>query len=107
MCIRDSWKTYRDEVRKVQITDIKTMARKYMHEIPVVVVVGRADKVEPQIKEVLPGATIVHYNTDLECTDKGNPLCAANQPKAGPAPAPAAAPVAAAPAPAAAPAAKK
>ena len=104
---QDYWKTYRDEVRKVQITDIKTMARKYMHEIPVVVVVGRADKVEPQIKEVLPGATIVHYNTDLECTDKGNPLCAANQPKAGPAPAPAAAPVAAAPAPAAAPAAKK
>ena len=94
----DYWKTYRDEVRKVQIGDIQAMARKYMHEVPVLVVVGRGDKVEPQIKEVMPGATIVHYNTDLECIDK-SPLCAANQPRAGsstpaaaPAPAPAAAP---------------
>jgi zinc protease len=81
----DYWKTYRDEVRKAQITDIKAMASKYMHAVPVVVVVGRADKVEPQIKAALPDATIVKYNTDLECLDRGNPLCAANQPKAAPA----------------------
>ncbi len=95
----DYWKTYRDEVRKVQLPDIKAMARKYMHDIPVVVIVGRADKVESQIKAALPDATIVHYNTDLECTDK-SPLCAANPARpAGPA---AAAPAAmAAPAPAA------
>jgi len=91
----DYWKTYRDEVAKVQIGDIKTMARKYMHEVPVVVIVGRADKVESQIKTALPDATIVHYNTDLECVDK-SPLCAANQPRLGSAaPAPAAAPAAA------------
>ena len=88
----DYWKTYRDEVRKVQIGDIKAMARKYMHDVPVVVVVGRADKIESQVKAALPDATIVHYNTDLECVDK-TPLCAANQPRPGssaPAPGPAA-----------------
>ncbi len=90
----DYWKTYRDEVRKAQISDVKAMANKYMHATPVVVIVGRADKVEPQIKTALPNATIVHYNTDLECLDK-SPLCAANQPKKGNAPAPAAAPAAA------------
>ncbi len=99
----DYWKTYRDEVSKVQIADIQAMAQKYMHQVPVVVVVGRADKVESQIKEALKDATIIHYNTDLECLDKGNPLCAPNQPKAG-APA-AAAPAAPAAAPAPAPAA--
>ena len=78
----DYWKTYRDEVAKVQIGDIKAVARKYMHEVPVIVVVGRADKVESQIKTALPDATIVHYNTDLECVDK-SPLCAANQPRLG------------------------
>ena len=93
----DYWKTYRDEVRKVQLADVKAMATKYMHATPVVVIVGRADKVEPQIKAALPTATIVKYNTDLECLEKGNPLCAANQPKKGGA-APAAAPAAAPPA---------
>lgn len=86
----DYWKTYRDEVRKVNLPDIKAMARKYMHEVPVVVVVGRADKVETQIKAALPDATIVHYNTDLVCTDK-SPLCATNQAQPGSA-APAATP---------------
>lgn len=92
----DYWKTYRDEVRKVQIGDIKAMAQKYMNKVPIVVIVGRADKVEPQIKDALKDATIVHYNTDLECVDK-SPLCAANKPKANTAPAaaPAAAPPAA------------
>lgn len=98
----DYWKTYRDEVRKVQISDVKTMANKYMHATPVVVVVGRADKVESQIKAALPTATIVKYNTDLECLDK-SPLCAANQPKKGAASAPT---PAAAAAPATTPAAK-
>jgi predicted Zn-dependent peptidase len=94
----DYWKNYRDEVRKVQLADMRAMSRKYMHEVPVVVVVGRADKVTEQIKSALPDAAIVKYNTDLECLDKG-PLCAANQPRAGAA-APAPAAPAAAPAPA-------
>ena len=94
----DYWKTYRDEVRKVQLSDIRAMAKKYMSPVPVVVIVGRADKVESQIKEALKDATIVHYNTDLECIDK-SPFCAANKPLAATAPAPAPTP---APAPAAA-----
>lgn len=85
----DYWKTYRDEVRKVQLGDIRAMAQKYMNRVPVVVIVGRADKVESQIKEALKDATIVHYNTDLECTDQ-SPFCAANKPRAA-APTPAAA----------------
>ena len=96
----DYWKTYRDEVRKVQLSDIRAMAKKYMSPVPVVVIVGRADKVESQIKEALKDATIVHYNTDLECIDK-SPFCAANKPLAATAPAPAPAPTPA-PAPAAA-----
>lgn len=89
----DYWKTYRDEVRKVQLADIKAMSSKYMHQIPVVVVVGRADKVESQIKTALPNATIVKYNADLECIEQTNKaLCAANKAKPpGAAPAPAAA----------------
>jgi zinc protease len=90
----DYWKTYRDEVRKVQIADIRAMARKYMNPTPIVVLVGRADKVEPQVKEALKDAVIVHYNTDLECTDK-SPLCAANKPLAAATAAPAAAKTAA------------
>jgi len=98
----DYWKTYRDEVRKVQIGDIRAMAQEYMSRTPIVVLVGRADKVEPQVKEVLKDAIIVRYNTDLECTDK-SPHCAANKPlAAGNKPA-TAAPPAAAPAAAAAP----
>lgn len=90
----DYWKTYRDEVRKVQLPDIRAMAKKYMNPTPIVVLVGRADKVEPQVKEALKDAVIVHYNTDLECTDK-SPLCAANKPLAAATAAPAAAKTAA------------
>lgn len=80
----DYFKTYRDEVRKVQIGQMQEMARKYMSDRPVVVVVGRADKVESQIKEALPQAAIVHYDTDLKCQEKDAALaalCAANQAK--------------------------
>jgi zinc protease len=79
----DYYKTYRDEVRKVQIDDMKAMARKYMNDVPVVVVVGRADKVESQIKQALPDATIVHYDTDLKCLEKDTTFCAANKAGAG------------------------
>lgn len=96
----DYWKTYRDEVRKVQIADIQAMSEKYMNKTPIVVIVGRADKVESQIKDALKDATIVHYNTDLECTDK-SPLCAANKPRAGSSAPAASAPAAAPAAPAA------
>jgi len=74
----DYYKTYRDEVRKAQLGDMKAMARKYINDVPVVVVVGRADKIESQIKEAMPDATIVHYDTDLKCVEKDTTFCAAN-----------------------------
>lgn len=74
----DYYKTYRDEVRKAQLGDMKAMARKYINDVPVVVVVGRADKIESQIKEALPDAAIVHYDTDLKCVEKDTTFCAAN-----------------------------
>ncbi len=74
----DYYKTYRDEVRAAQIGDLKTMARRYISNTPIVVVVGRADKVESQIKEALPTATIVHYDQDLKCLEKDTTFCAAN-----------------------------
>lgn len=91
----DYYKTYRDEVRKAQLADMKTMSRKFMNDVPVVVVVGRADKTEQQIKDALPDATIVHYDTDLNCIEKDTTFCAANKadlaaaPATAPAPAPA------------------
>jgi zinc protease len=78
----DYYKTYRDEVRKANIADMKAMARKYINDVPVVVVVGRKDKVESQIKEAMPDAVIVNYDTDLKCLEKDTTFCAKNQPKA-------------------------
>ena len=66
----DYYKTYRDEVLKVQIGDIQAMARAHMRATPHVVIVGTAKKVEEQIKEALPGAEIVLYDTDLNRIQK-------------------------------------
>ena len=77
----DYYKTYRDEVRRAQLAEMRAMARKYINDQPVVVVVGRADKVEEQIKAALPGATIVHYDNELRCIEKDTTFCAANQQK--------------------------
>lgn len=63
---KDYWRTYRDEVRAVQMPDIKAVSAKYIHAVPVIVVVGKAKKVEPLIKEALPNAEIIKYNTDLQ-----------------------------------------
>ncbi len=60
------WRTYRDEVRAVKKEDIKAVSAKYIHAVPVIVVVGKAKKVEPLIKEALPKAEIIKYNTDLQ-----------------------------------------
>ncbi|HEY8376887.1 MAG TPA: pitrilysin family protein, partial [Nannocystis sp.] len=86
----DYYKTYRDEVRKAQLPEMKVIAGKYMNAVPIVVVVGRADKVESQIKSALPDAVIVHYDSDLRCIEKDQTYCAANRPE-GAAPAAAAA----------------
>jgi zinc protease len=61
----DYWRVYRDQVAAVAPKDVKDVARKYVHPIPHVVVVGRADKVEKQIKQVFPKAKIVKYDGEL------------------------------------------
>ncbi|MCA9659966.1 MAG: insulinase family protein [Myxococcales bacterium] len=62
----DYYKTYRDEVLKVTKEDVQTMATKYMLSVPHIVMVGTAKKVEPLIKEALPDAEIILYDTDLK-----------------------------------------
>jgi predicted Zn-dependent peptidase len=62
----DYWKTYRDEVAAVTREDVKAAARKYIHPVPHVVIVGKAKKIEKQLKEVLPSAEIVLYDTELK-----------------------------------------
>lgn len=63
----DYYNRYIEEVRKIQIGDMKTIAAKYVHPIPVIVVVGKAAKVRQQIKgvEKLKNAKIIEYDTDL------------------------------------------
>ncbi len=62
----DYWDGYRDRLASVTPADVKDVARKYIHPIPHVVIVGDAKAVEPQIRQVLPDAKIVKYNTELE-----------------------------------------
>ncbi|HRI08304.1 MAG TPA: pitrilysin family protein [Nannocystaceae bacterium] len=66
----DYYKTYRDEVLKVQLGDVQGMARKYMRDRPHIVIVGTAKKIEDQIKDALPEAEIVLYDTDLNRIQK-------------------------------------
>jgi predicted Zn-dependent peptidase len=67
----DYWKTYRDEVAKVSRADVKTIARKYIHSVPHVVIVGKAKKIQKQLKEVLPSAEILLYDTELKPKQQG------------------------------------
>lgn len=63
----DYYNRYIDEVRKIQIGDIKATAAKYVHPIPVIVIVGKASKVRQQLKNVpqLADAKIIEYDTNL------------------------------------------
>lgn len=62
----DYWEGYRDRLANVGPADVKDAARKYIHPIPHVVIVGDAKAVESQVRQVLPDAKIVKYNTELE-----------------------------------------
>ena len=62
----DYWSTYRDKLLATPPGAVHEAARKYIHPIPHVVIVGTADEVEPQVQETLPKAKIVRYNTDLQ-----------------------------------------
>jgi zinc protease len=62
----DYWKVYAEQLSSVDIAKVQEVAKKYVHPIPHVVVVGRADKVEKQILQVFPKAKIVKYDGDLK-----------------------------------------
>ncbi|MBX7083920.1 MAG: insulinase family protein [Nannocystaceae bacterium] len=61
----DYWRTYRDQLAGVDMAAVQRVAKDYIHPIPHVVVVGRADKVEKQIQQVFPKAKIVKYDGEL------------------------------------------
>jgi zinc protease len=62
----DYYNTYRDNVAAVTPADVQSMSRKYIHPVPHIVIVGKAKKVQKQLKEVLPDAKVVLYDTDLK-----------------------------------------
>lgn len=62
----DYWKGYRDSISAVTSEQILDAAKKYMHPIPHIVIVGELAAIEGQIREVLPKATIKTYGTDLQ-----------------------------------------
>jgi zinc protease len=64
----DYYKKYIEEVRTIELGDMKATAAKHVHPIPVIVIVGKASKVRQQLKDVakLEGATIIEYDTDLK-----------------------------------------
>jgi zinc protease len=63
----DYYNTYIDEVRKLELGDIKTTAANHIHTTPVIVIVGKAVKIKKQLKDVpaLAEAKIYEYDTDL------------------------------------------
>ena len=65
----DYYRTYRDKVATVTPEDVQEAARKYIHAVPHVVIVGKAKKIEKAVKKALPDAKIVKYNTELEPID--------------------------------------
>lgn len=62
----DYWKVYAEQLDAVDTGKVQEVARKYVHPIPHIVIVGRADKVEKQILEVLPKAKIIKYDGELK-----------------------------------------
>jgi len=62
----DYWKVYAEQLSSVDVAKVQEVAKKYVHPIPHVVVVGRADKIEKQILQVFPKAKIVKYDGDLK-----------------------------------------
>jgi len=61
----DYWKSYRGVITQVELSEIRSAAQRYIHALPVVVVVGNAAEIRPQLQQVLPTATIVEYDERL------------------------------------------
>ncbi len=61
----DYWARYRDEIAGVTPESVHTAARKYIHPIPHVVVVGNGAEIEKQVRAVLPKAHVIQYDAEL------------------------------------------
>jgi predicted Zn-dependent peptidase len=63
----DYFKTYRDKVLGVKKSEMQSTATKYIHSVPVIVIVGKRSKIDKQLGRVDPlkDAEIFHYDTDL------------------------------------------
>lgn len=61
----DYYSHYRDQVRQTSAEQIRDAARAHMSEHPTVVIVGPADTVIRQVREVLPEAQIQRYDINL------------------------------------------
>jgi zinc protease len=64
----DYWRVYRDKIDATQLEDIKKLARKHISDLPVIVMVGRANKIQDMIKETpeLKNAKVIVYDSDLK-----------------------------------------
>ncbi len=59
------WQNYRDDLTRVDLTDVRKAALRYIHALPVVVIVGDAREIRPQLERVLPTAKIFEYDDRL------------------------------------------
>lgn len=59
------WKNYRAGVTRVELSEVRSAALRYVHAVPVVVVVGNAAQIQPQVEQVLPEAEIIVYDEAL------------------------------------------
>jgi zinc protease len=60
------WKGYRESITSVELSEVRKAAQRYIHALPVVVVVGNAKAVRSEIQAVLPTAKIVEYDAELQ-----------------------------------------
>jgi len=61
----DYWATYRDQLSALTPADVQNAAKRYVHPVPHVVIVGDAGKIQEQVKAVLPTAEFKLYSSDL------------------------------------------
>jgi zinc protease len=62
---QDYWRTYRDKVTQVELGEVRKAALRYIHALPVVVIVGNAKEIRPQVQAVLPTAKFIEYDAGL------------------------------------------
>ena len=63
---KNYWQGYRDGITRVELPEVRKAALRYIHALPVVVVVGNAAEIRPQIESVLPGAEVIAYDENLQ-----------------------------------------